>query len=552
MNLKRNSQVTLLYDDGPHYELDDFINLGIYRESKETAASGNGHEPEGTNWIADLLHGVDEPGRNAACTRLAGYILRREPEDVARAQLLNFAAVCRPPLEPAEVERVIKSIKLAIERESASTSQETEPDPEVATWPAPPKAMAYYGILGDIVLAVEPHTEADPIAILAQSVVAFGNCVGGTPYFPVEGNRHRVSEFLVMVGPTAGGRKGSAWDRARGPFASADDVWERERVMGGLSSGEGLIDAVRDAIEEQQPVKEKGRITGYQTVVTDPGVGDKRLLVFESEFSRVLQVAQRDGSTLSTTVRQAWDGSNLRVMTRGSKLRATGAHISIIGHITQDELLRQLEKTEAASGFGNRFLWLCVKRSKFLPEGGNIGEVDFAPLLKKLKDAVLFARQVGEMRRDSEARKLWREEYQRLSTGRPGLLGAMLGRAEAHVVRLSMIYALADCSREIQRPHLEAALAMWDYCERSCKFIFGDKLGDPTADELLRALRAAPAGLTRTDMTAHFDRNKSSAEIGRALGALSRQGLARMATPDRTGERGRPSQRWTAVGSEGS
>jgi hypothetical protein len=121
----------------------------------------------------------------------------------------------------------------------------------------------------------------------------------------------------------------------------------------------------------------------------------------------------------------------------------------------------------------------------------------------------------------------------------------MLSRAAPHIVRLSMLYALADSSRLIRRPHLHAALAMWDYSERSCRFIFGDKLGDPTADELLRALKASGAkGMTRTDMSAHFGRNKTSDEISRALTVLARQGLARYQWEE-TG--GRKAQRWLAV-----
>jgi hypothetical protein len=422
---------------------------------------------------------------------------------------------------------------------------EARPAPPVQAWPDPPAPEAFHGVLGELVRAIEPHSEADPIGIMTQSLVMFGNCVGGTPYFVVEGTRHHVNEFMVNVGPTSGGRKGSGMDRARRPFTEADEGWARDRIMSGASSGEGLIDAVRDAVEEEQPVKEKGKVVGYQTVRTDEGAADKRLLVYEPEFARALQVMSREGCTLSTTIRQAWDSPDLRVMTRGSKLRATGSHISIIGHITQDELLRQMERTEAASGFGNRFLWLCVRRSKFLPEGGDVSPEGMAPLVTRLSRAVSYSRQVGEMKRDDAARELWAQQYERLATGRPGLLGSMLGRCEAHVTRLSMLYALADCSNTIKQVHLEAALALWDYCERSCRFIFGDNLGDPTADELLRALRAAPDGLSQTEMSHHFGRNKTASEIGRALNVLARQGLAFMAP---AGERtaGRPAKRWMA------
>ena len=66
---------------------------------------------------------------------------------------------------------------------------------------------------------------------------------------------------------------------------------------------------------------------------------------------------------------QAWDSGDLGTLTKNSSTRATGAHISLIGHITADELRRYLTQTEQANGFGNRHLWFCVKRSKELPHG---------------------------------------------------------------------------------------------------------------------------------------------------------------------------------------
>jgi hypothetical protein len=59
-------------------------------------------------------------------------------------------------------------------------------------------------------------------------------------------------------------------------------------------------------------------------------------------------------------------------------------------------------------------------------------------------------------------------------------------------MRLAMLYALLDGTNIVGRPHMEAALAVWEYCEASARHIFGDKLGDPTADEILAVLRSRP------------------------------------------------------------
>src|SRR5215831_8961830 len=198
-----------------------------------------------------------------------------------------------------------------------------------------------------------------------------------------------------------------------------------------------------------------------------PRPDDKRLMVIESEFAGELRILRRDGNTLSPTIRDAWDSGNLNNMSKNQPAQATGAHISIIGHVTLEELRRYLDRTEMGNGFANRHLFACVKRSKCLPEGGSIDEVDFAPMRRKLQAAIDFARKQKRLSWDAEARKRWHAVYPDLSAARPGLLGAVIARAEAQVVRLATIYALLDCSAQIRTEHLEAALALWKFCQDS-------------------------------------------------------------------------------------
>src|SRR5262249_39762309 len=128
--------------------------------------------------------------------------------------------------------------------------------------------------------------------------------------------------------------------------------------------------------------------------------------------------------------------------------------------------------------------------------------------------------------------------------GKPGLLGAVIARAEAQVMRLACLNALLDCSPIIRKEHLLAAIALWDYCEASARHVFGESLGDPVADELLRVLRASPAGLDRTEIRDLFARNRSAQQIGHALALLLEHGPARCESRA-TG--GRPAERWHAI-----
>jgi hypothetical protein len=66
------------------------------------------------------------------------------------------------------------------------------------------------------------------------------------PHFTVEADRHGLNLFLVLVGATAKGRKGTALGHVKRLFERCDPEWTDRCVTSGLSSGEGLIWAVRD------------------------------------------------------------------------------------------------------------------------------------------------------------------------------------------------------------------------------------------------------------------------------------------------------------------
>ncbi len=226
------------------------------------------------------------------------------------------------------------------------------PDLPEPRWPELDEA-AFHGLPGEIVRAMEPHTEADPVALLGNLLCAFGNAVERGAHLRIGEDTHHLNLFAAFVGESSKARKGMSWNYVRELVAAVDGEWARERVASGLSSGEGLIYAVRDRVE--------GEDKNGDPVVVDEGVSDKRLLAMESELAGLLKVMGRDGNTLSALIRQAWDGGHLRTLTKNSPLKATEAHISIIGHITKGELVRHLTETEAANGFANRFLFACAR-----------------------------------------------------------------------------------------------------------------------------------------------------------------------------------------------
>ena len=412
-------------------------------------------------------------------------------------------------------------------------------------WPDPPPQEAFYGVAGDLVRTIDPHTEADRVAVLTQFLVGFGNLIGRNPYFEVDAARHGTNLYVVLVGKTSKGRKGTSFNQSMRTLQSIDPDWYRDRIQGGLSTGEGLIWLVHDPVLKHEPIREGKRVVGYQDIEIDPGISDKRLLGYVPEFAFILQVLNRLGNTLSPVLRQAWDTGTLRSSTKNSPAVATNAHVSLVAHITYDELIRYLDSTEQANGFANRFLWVCVKRSKCLPddEDRRCDAGTLTLLCRRIQEAVAFGRSVGEIKRDDKAREAWRKLYPELSEGKPGMLGAILARAEAQVMRLACIYALLDSTDEIKLVHLKAATALWEYIEASANFIFGNSLGDPTADHILDALRQAPSGMSRTEILNLFSRHRSS-DVDRALTSLAERGIVKFW---KEGTNGRPIQMWAKI-----
>jgi hypothetical protein len=404
--------------------------------------------------------------------------------------------------EGIEIEDPIQDVEEPM-GENGGPDEKTEeaPPPPLAEEPWPElHEDALYGVAGDYVREIEPHTESDRAALLVQTLAYAGNVIGRFPYYATEDDFQRCNINGVMVGPSATGRKGTSAGRVLAFFMRSAPEWVEKCMLNSLSSGEGLIHRVRDPVYKIK----KGKLE-----MTDAGVDDHRLMVTVGEFFQILAVMVRPGNTLSVVIREAWDGKKLEIPTRTAPETSTDAHISIIGQSTKEELLQHLDSTSLMNGFANRFLFVLVKRSQYLAHGG--GDLDDAVktvLGKRLKKAIEAAQSGSTIMAPwqvtmTEAAKVeWDVIYNKIEREVvPGMLGGVCRRRSPQTLRLAMIYALLDCAKQIDVVHLRAALALWRYCEASAKFIFGDLLGDVVADSILLALRQqGDGGLSRNDI----------------------------------------------------
>jgi hypothetical protein len=378
--------------------------------------------------------------------------------------------------------------------ENANVAILTETD----DMPAPMAREGYYGLAGDFCRLLEPETEASPVALLINFLITSGVMIGRGAFAVAGGRQHFPIDFAVLVGDSGRGRKGTASSHTLAVVNRVQENFSRDHVLSGLSSGEGLISGIQ-----------KGKELGVQ-----------QFLGYLPEFGSLLTCARREGNTISSVLRQIWDGDPLRVLTKTEPLSVADYLLGLVGHVTDTELVNGLSSTELTNGFTNRFLLPKVRRSKFLPEGGE--DVDTSVIVTRLHRVLEAARNRGRVRRNDEARELWASVYQKLADQPKGLKGSLCSRAEAHVLRLSLTYALLDGAGEIQVQHLQGALAVWDYCERSIASIFAGRLGDPEAEKILASVKTGAK--TISELHAVFGRNRTSEWLLAKLAAMMKAG----------------------------
>jgi len=397
---------------------------------------------------------------------------------------------------------------------------------------------ALHGLAGDVVAACTQDTEATPPGVLFYFLLRFGCQIGAFPYVPVGEEKHHARLNVVLVGKSAKARKGTS-------MRPVDAIFEEVAKHGlstvdvrnsNLSSGEGLVAAVRDDSTEL----DKDGNTRY------PGVHDKRCLMVSEEFASALASMKRQGNTLSAVIRSLWDIGNADIVTKSEQIKTTGAHVSLMCHITEVELVEMLESKELFNGFANRFLWVKVRREKKIAIPKKIDPAIKADIAKRIAHALQAGGQTKPVALDDEAHAYWESLYQELSEdeGKGASHDGATSRAEPYVLRLALIYALLDCSDTITSTHLRAAKACWDYCDASAGQVFASKTTKKELTKQGRILQTlwqeGPCSTTR--LYESFNRNISRDELHKLLDTMEKAKMIRK--EDQKPETGKPSVVW--------
>jgi hypothetical protein len=218
-----------------------------------TAASRDNLLRRAQGYIAKA-DSATEGKRNHSAFSLAGHLAAFEDggDRLTEGEVLALMSPWNlrncPPLDEAELGRAVGSAmvngtpRAMKQGDSPRGLPDLRPEHEKQKrsddpWPEPLKDEAYYGLVGDIVRTIEPHSEADPAALLVQTLVAVGNVIGRNAHFRAESDLHFTNLFTCLVGQTSKGRKGSSWGHVGRLLSMVDETWRKEHVVNGLSSG---------------------------------------------------------------------------------------------------------------------------------------------------------------------------------------------------------------------------------------------------------------------------------------------------------------------------
>lgn len=415
------------------------------------------------------------------------------------------------------------------------TATESISQAQADTWPKPISQAGFIGPIGEFILRVTAGSEADPSAALVAALVRYGCRIGRTARLRIGGSDIFPNEYALLVGPTSSGRKGTTSNYSKILFSQADEQRPdfNDPIAGydtsGLSSGQGLIFAVRDAAGD------------------DHGVDEKRLMVVEPELAKILAGCRGAESTLSATIRDFWDSGTAAILNKNTPVKATGASVSILAMVTPSELQATTTHADTFNGFLNRFLIVCCRRPGLVAMPPTVAPSQFLDQRHAIRLA-LESRLIlpdNEIRFDDDAAAFWvSDAYPRLESARHGAAEALLARGAGHVLRLSVTFAVSENCHEIGVRHIQAALAVWFYVERSVKYLFGDSTGDAKADHILHELRAIPGGMTRLELHALTGRHYKSSDFNRIRSLLLQARLILVTTSPTAG---RPVERWIAT-----
>lgn len=407
-------------------------------------------------------------------------------------------------LHPTGEKSVASIFYRANKLREAAEAEEDDEDDLLQGVPKLPDA-ALYGVLRPVVEAATRHSEATKVGVAVALLIEFAARFGGALRLRIGDDDRTLPLFVLLVGPSGRGRKGTAAQFPRKLFEDVDDLLAPDpededpqllppapQRTTGVASGVGIIEAVRDE-------GEKLMAAGPRVL---PAAPDKRLLIDLSEFVTVFAASANENNTLSPVLRDAFDGRTLANTAVTNPLRATGAHVCAFGHITMHEFrkhtIESKRNTDISNGLLNRFCIVYSVRDKKVSRPLPVPDMDrfdlAVDIARNVRKVFRGAGNVGpndrrriEYKRTSGAQRLWDAAYNAQPDRYASpVLDALMSRWELNVSALAVLLAAINGERQVTEPALRAALAWGQYMVDSTSKVFASAGERRKARELHR------------------------------------------------------------------
>lgn len=404
-----------------------------------------------------------------------------------------------------------------------------EPESDYLIPPPVADPKMFYGPLGRLARQAAQGTEVNPVAAMAAAMTWLSACMGRNHAITVGDGFHHLRLFTLHVGRSSRGGKGMALDLLKRVDKEVGQTVDGgglrpQMHTGGLSTREGLALLIHDGFKE-----------GKEFV---PPIDDKRLFIVENEFANVLAQGKRDGNTLSSCLRDTFDGISIRPATKSSRIWATRPHIALHGCITPTELRAKLASNDLTNGFANRFLMVWGERTGVIPFPNHASDStvndfgnEFAAIIRHGLAGYPTATEQKLLRMSRTASGLYADCYRGFAKPHPAgeLIGGLLQRRAPILLRIAGLLAVADLADEMSRDHIEAAHAWMTYYAQSVQMIFassreveGEAHRNDDAEKLATWLTDKSDWQSRAAITREcFGGNKAKPEIDAALERLA-------------------------------
>ncbi|MGR5502118.1 DUF3987 domain-containing protein [Vibrio sp. DNB22_10_4] len=380
----------------------------------------------------------------------------------------------------------------------------------------PDKGM--YGLLHRIAsclsLGTEAHYEAIFASLMSIVSISIPKSKKTMPYAASE-TKPRLNVLLIAK---TGGGKGVSDSQTMSLIKAAEAQSEHDHnqiapiLFGGLASGEGIANALRDS--------------------ETPELDDKRLVIIEAEFQSVLSKCNVRDSILSSTIRKLYDGESLSSLTKSDPYTCSNPHVGIIGHITPAEFCAELSNKAIANGFANRFPIYCLFKKKGVPfpKVTNKEELNF--LAQELNSVLAWANSdEGQLEYSEDYKKRYEEVYEALCNLGPddSVEQSLMARASHYATMYAMMFAIFDKSNLVTVKHLEAALAWISYWHSSVQYTFNtesaaklaiekEKFANLVLDKIKELCKKNNTNcIQKTPLNLALGRNSNSAMLSDAL-----------------------------------